>query len=306
MKLRGDIAGILANPNHPAAVVVRDVRTGALIDVARAGARSPRVAPVDVTTPIRPLSVIKLVAAAVWLEHFGPPGKFTCHGEPEGAESIDSLIVKGCDSAGKDLAIQLRHRLGTSAVLADLRRLGFASRIKPRIAAPDDSDGVTLGAEAIPQRELHSVTTLSNVVKDSAWAAALSVGESDFATTLLDLSELLQVIGADGVNRGAQVIDSRTARLIQKAMVSCVDAGTGRAIRDVLAGTGWRIGGKTGTGPDVDRPGSGGLFASLVFDPSGHARYAIVVLTEGAGPGGGAAAQIAAAIARRLVALSDI
>jgi len=44
----------------------------------------------------------------------------------------------------------------------------------------------------------------------------------------------------------------------------------------ILAGTGWSMGGKTGTGPDRNSkapgPGSDGCFAGLILDPQGKAQ----------------------------------
>lgn len=122
----------------------------------------------------------------------------------------------------------------------------------------------------------------------------------------LALANFWQAIGNDGVSastsrRPRRLMSRATASRLQRAMLRCVREGTAKSIAASMAGTGLSIGGKTGTGPGVDRPGSGGLFAGLLFDSTNRARYAIVVLVEGDGPGGGVAARTAAQIAHMVV-----
>src|SRR5205085_8958731 len=73
-----------------------------------------------------------------------------------------------------------------------------------------------------------------------------------------------------------------------------------------LAGTGWSMGGKTGTGPDGNSkapgPGSDGCFAGLIFDPQGKARFTVVTFIRHGGLGGGNAARVSAELARFLIA----
>jgi cell division protein FtsI/penicillin-binding protein 2 len=86
-----------------------------------------------------------------------------------------------------------------------------------------------------------------------------------------------------------------------------VRRGTATAIADDLQETGWQIGGKTGTGPGPAPigPQSDGWFAGLLFDRSGTARYTIAVFVRHGGPGGGNAAQVAAAVSRYIVRPED-
>ena len=71
-----------------------------------------------------------------------------------------------------------------------------------------------------------------------------------------------------------------------------------------LAGTGWSLGGKTGTGPDVVGPTSNGWFAGVLFRGD-EPRYTFAVFVERRGPGGGVAASIAADLASNLVQRSS-
>jgi len=104
---------------------------------------------------------------------------------PEG----EDLIVKGSDAAGRQLAVALRPQLGGQAVLDELRRY----RLNTISLAADSSD--------------------------AAWGDALSIGESGFRTTILEISRFLQVIGHDGVNRqGRRILKRTTARHLQRAM----------------------------------------------------------------------------------------
>jgi hypothetical protein len=284
---------------HPAAAVVEDVITGKILVSASADARGvpgPRLKP---TSLIRPLSAIKVFAAASWWEHDAGARRFACDTT---AESIEDILVFGCDGSGKRLAVALRKRIGSRAVLSDLSRFGFeALSHRVGIVPPDDTAGVQVASTTknVP------VISLSPDADDSTWARALSVGETDVATTLIGLAHFWQAIGNEGIavddlGRRHRLFSAGTAIRLQRAMLRCVREGTAKSLAESMAGTGWSLGGKTGTGPGVDRAQSGGLFAGLLFDPAKRARYAIIVLVEGAGPGGGVAAHTAADIARLL------
>jgi cell division protein FtsI/penicillin-binding protein 2 len=84
-------------------------------------------------------------------------------------------------------------------------------------------------------------------------------------------------------------------------MLDAVTRGTGRKAARELAGSPWRLGGKTGTVPGASRE-TDGWFVGLAFDAAGQARYAVVVRLPGRGPGGGAPARMAARIVRLLPA----
>ena len=280
-RLHASADSVLMAVARPVTAVVRDVRSGELLVIARV-APDGMERSVDAMARIQPLSAVKLAIGALWLEHHDDAKAFHCLGSRE-LESTADVLVDGCDGAGKELAIRLRRDDGAPKILTELSRLGLA---------PDAGE---------------------SSASDSAWAGAFSVGETGVRTTLLDLSSLMQVIGNDGVRSQRSRIDSatsggaqrvmsvRTARSLQRALRRCVQEGTAKAIKDSLRETGWELGGKTGTGPGFDRPNSAGLFVSLLFDRDHRARYAIAIRTLGAGPGGGAAAQATVGIARILL-----
>jgi cell division protein FtsI/penicillin-binding protein 2 len=115
--------------------------------------------------------------------------------------------------------------------------------------------------------------------------------------TVGQISSFLRAIGS-----GARTIEPDTARRLQRAMRDAVDRGTAKSAAPILAGTGWHLGGKTGTGPDAEGrvgPTSDGWFAGFVFEGE-RPRYTVAVFVEKRGPGGGVAASIAARLARWL------
>jgi cell division protein FtsI/penicillin-binding protein 2 len=89
---------------------------------------------------------------------------------------------------------------------------------------------------------------------------------------------------------------------LQELMRGTVERGTAKSAAPVLAGTGWSMGGKTGTGPDPGSkgpgPGSDGWFAGLIFDPYGKPRFTVATFVKGGGLGGGNAARLSAELAR--------
>ena len=97
-------------------------------------------------------------------------------------------------------------------------------------------------------------------------------------------------------------MDESTALRLQSAMRDTVQRGTARSIANTLAGTGWQIGGKTGSGALL-RKGHlvDGWFAGLIFDPQQRARFTVATFVRSGGYGGENAAQISAALARYLV-----
>jgi membrane peptidoglycan carboxypeptidase len=173
--------------------------------------------------------------------------------------SLDDMLVDGRDQPGSDRALELRRRFGGAAVLEDLRRHGL--------------DSLKLAADA----------------DDAAWGDTLSLGERHVTVTLPQVARFLRAIAASR---------SDASERLQAAMRACVERGTARSLAPRQAGAPWKIGGKTGTGPDTAKPYDG-VFAGLVF-VEGEPRYAVAVYVKGRGPGGGVAASIAADMARIL------
>jgi cell division protein FtsI/penicillin-binding protein 2 len=145
------------------------------------------------------------------------------------------------------------------------------------------------------------------------------------STTLLHVSRFLQAIGNNGIECSPvaiegpiehkepeciaprRIVEKRTAKLLVQAMLDTVKRGSANRIADTLKGTGWSIGGKTGTGGISGAPldQQDGCFAGLIFDGSGKARFTVATFVRRGGIGGGNAAEISAAIARFLATESS-
>jgi cell division protein FtsI/penicillin-binding protein 2 len=309
-----------------AATAVFDVQTGALIAFASTpgpDAARKNAEPLKVTTPILPLSLTKLFLAASWWDRALPDRSFDCthNATPDKKEpmTIPDMIVIGCDLPAKQMAVALRKETGTEGVLADLERFGFGARTKsPRDdsfwteVAPDWRETLTPAA---------SSTLLNAKTSDSDWADTFSLGETNFVVTILHISRFLQAVGNNGVllspiarketgspvskaaSQSRAIMKQNTAVRLQTAMRDVVQRGSAQAITHTLDGTGWQIGGKTGTGPGLGstRPPYDGWFAGLVFDPQGKARFTVATYVRHGGLGGENAAIICAELARYLI-----
>ena len=175
---------------------------------------------------------------------------------------VEDVLRSGCDSAGAEMATTLRRRLGAAEVLAELRRAGLTH--------------LSLKPEAT----------------DEEWGLVLSLGESNVPVTPRELSGFLRALG-DG---GAGLVSARTAHRLVDALGDVVTDGTASSIKGALAGTGWKMGGKTGTGPGECGNHCDGWFASLVSDA--HVpRDVVLVFVRRQGLGGGVAARLAASMA---------
>jgi cell division protein FtsI/penicillin-binding protein 2 len=294
--------------------VVQNVRTGALVAFA-----SSHPTHLDVATNILPLSFSKVFIAASWWDHKQPDRMFETHGQASDPNpafrkwvSIHNVLVGGSDAAGEQMAVALRHAIGSQAVMDDLERYGFDSSGQPFWAYVDPSWKTRL----TPARTSLSLAALN----DQQWAAALSIGETHMLTTPLAISRFLQAIGNDGLqcrpvakrsgtatierpcSHPKQILHPDTAMQIRNAMLDTVNHGTADHIAEAMTGTGWSIGGKTGTGGRVGSPLNlqDGCFAGLIFDNHGKARFTVVTFVRKGGIGGGNAAEISAAIARFL------
>jgi Penicillin binding protein transpeptidase domain len=302
----------IAETKLEAMIVMQDVPTGAL---AVCAASNP--ATFDITTALRPLSPVKLMTAASWLEHGGAA-------RPENERLLTDSIVNGNDNAGRQIASAVRKAVGTEKVLEDLARFGFPAS-KNGGAKTDESFWAGRATAwltiNVPEATYHS---LGQETTDNDWDDTLSLGEQRFITTAVHLSRFLQAIGNGGVmvapvaldestvppstiGASTQVMSDPTARKLQEVMRRTVERGTAKSAKPILAGTGWTMGGKTGTGPDPNSktagpgPGSDGCFAGLIFDPKGKARFTVVTFVKHGGFGGGNAARISAEVARYLI-----
>ena len=199
------------------AVVIRDVRSGAVLVSAERGGANTRF---DADTPVLPLSIMKVYLAAVAWEHSTAPD-----------QRLTDLVADGSDSEGRAIALDLRTRLGSRIVLDDLARFG----LPPCGAAP--------------------CAWLNERRSDKTWADVFSLGEADVATTTDDLSAFMRVIGNDGVG-SQQILTAATAHKLQAALRATVARGSARSVDGRLRG-GWSLGGKTGTGPASQHPFDG-------------------------------------------------
>jgi cell division protein FtsI/penicillin-binding protein 2 len=79
-----------------------------------------------------------------------------------------------------------------------------------------------------------------------------------------------------------------------------VQRGTARSASPRLQGTGWMMGGKTGSA-DVRRgQRADGWFAGRMYDDEGAARYTVVVYLQGGAPGGRMPSAVAAEMTRHM------
>lgn len=251
-------------------VDVTEVSSGRQIAYAGLTAAGNNDASLAADALVPPLSVIKVFVAADWLEHGFTDTTVDC--DPSGGHlvrpmHVDEMLITGCDSAGERMAIILRQKLGSDTVLLDLRRLGL--------------------------RHL----TLRSDASDADWGAALTLGERDVLVSAEEVTAFLRAI-AQG---GATAVSAETARRLRTALDDVVARGTATSIKDLLAGTGWHIGGKTGTGPGNCGDHCDGWFASIASDRV-QARYIILAYVRGKGLGSGVAARATATIVRHLAA----
>jgi cell division protein FtsI/penicillin-binding protein 2 len=312
-----------------AVTVIQDVRTGA---IAAFAASQP--SEVDITTPVSPLSLSKLLTAASWWDNRQPDSSFdSTRGTPDAQNpayrsrvTVHEMLVGGSDSAGRQAAVALRKSVGTKKVLEDFARYGFGQRIG---SLRDDK----FWGELAPAWKARLVPTpayvsLSEETKDADWAETLSLGETNMSVTALHVSRFLQAVGNDGVlltpiareerptrssekslpfrrqvNHSHRIMQESTARRLQSAMRDTVQRGTAHSIAQALENTGWQMGGKTGSGPAILPKGAqvDGWFAGLMFDPQGRARFTVATFVRSGGYGAGHAAKISAELARYLI-----
>lgn len=303
---------IMRASNLEAITVMQDVQTGALVAFA---ASEP--AKLDVNTHVLPLSLSKLLLAASWWDNQQPDSSFDSTKGSATAQnpafrskvSVHEVLVGGSDSAGRQMALQLRKSVGTEAVLGDFERYGFVLR---QDSEPDEkfwSEVPAMWKSRLVSTSAH--IELSHQTADTEWADALSIGETKMSVTVLYMSRFLQAVGNQGVmltpvarekavdkktppphRNPKRVMKETAAQRLQAAMRDTVQRGTATSIATALEKTGWQIGGKTGSAK------SDGWFAGLVFDPKGNARFTVATFVRHGGRGGGAAAKLSADLAR--------
>jgi hypothetical protein len=320
----------LAQAGRPGAVVVQEVETGAVVAYAATGA--PGDPPLGLKRYSPPGSVFKLALAAVWYEHGMPENiRIACPAEirvssratianygREGRADVigpTGMLIPSCNTAAVWMALHMREQIGSEPFVEAYRRFGFTPYEE---TAPTDSiaDFWLTDSEAWATRmsPAPSRIQISPQTGDDEWAQ-LAIGQGPIDVTVLGVSRFIQGIANDGVmrqprfefdlvddGRGERIMSEATALRLQRDMLAVVESGTGRSAGEIVAGTGWSIGGKTGTAQVAGRPDNG-WFAAILFSPDGEPRYTIVSFLEGGGPGGGAPAAIAGQVARELTEL---
>jgi len=320
---------IMSADRFEAITVIQDVRTGAVVAFA---AHEP--SKLDVTTPVLPLSLSKVLLSASWWDNRQPDSSFDSTKGSANAQnpayrtrvSVHEMLVGGSDSAGRQMALALRKAVGTKTVLKDFERYGFGQRT-------DSPQNDKFWAELAPTWETRLIpasayVSLSNETKDTEWADTLSIGETNMSVTALHVSRFLQAVGNNGVmlipvareeqstssvtkspvvrqqlKNSIRIMQESTALRLQSAMRDTVQRGTAKSIAQALENTGWQIGGKTGSGPGLMSKGSqlDGWFAGLIFDSQGEARFTVATFVRHGGMGGGNAAKISAELARYII-----
>ncbi|MEX2570127.1 MAG: penicillin-binding transpeptidase domain-containing protein [Gemmatimonadota bacterium] len=318
----------LSQTGRPGAVVVQDVRTGAVLAYAATGDRGDP--PLGIKRYSPPGSVFKLALAALWWEHGMPDAiPIPCPAEiqvtPRAAignfgnvgygtvQGPTGMLVPSCNTAAVWMALRMREEIGSEPFIEGYRRFGFETYEE---SPPTDSIGGfwRTDSEAWNRRmtPAPSRIRISDSTGDAEWGQ-LAIGQGPLDVTVVAVSRFIQAIANDGLMAaptieqelasggaaGERVMSEGTARRLQEAMRAVVDRGTGRAAGQLVQGTGWGLGGKTGTAQVAGRPDNG-WFAGILFGPEGDPRYTVVSFLEGGGPGGGMPARAAGGVARYL------
>ena len=313
---------LLGQTGRPGAVVVQDVRTGALVAYTATG--GPQDAPLGIKRYAIPGSVFKLALSALWWDAGLPDQMIPCPAEIQAGRrkirnfesrpypalrSPHDMLKVSCNTAAISMAFALRDRLGEQAFADAYRRFGFL----PYTENPPEGQEQfwNTGSERWASR----MTPPPNRVlfRDPfnlfEWGQ-LAIGQGPVDVTPIGVSRFIQAIGNGGTMlpvtleadrlderpEGTQVMQPATAQKLQSAMLAVVDSGTGARAKPIVQPTGWALGGKTGSA-DVRRgQPADGWFAGLMFDPSGRPRYTVVVYLQASGPGGRIAAPVAGAM----------
>lgn len=319
---------LLSEAGRPGAVVAQDVRTGALIAYAATGTAND--APLGIKQYAPPGSVFKLALAALWWES-GMPDEtpLECPSSIEvtpratisnsGNAAYGTLaaprevLVFSCNTAAVQMAQRMREELGSDAFVDAYGRFGFTPYASKSPSGTEQEFWAT-GSDRWRERMSPPPARIriSDETGKAEWAQ-LSIGQGPVDVTPLHISRFLQAIGNDGVMlpptfeqrlaakppRGERVMSEETAARLQAAMLEVVDRGTARRVSPRLRGTGWNLGGKTGTA-QVRGARDDGWFAGLIFDEQGEPAYTVAAYLRGGGPGGSGPATIAAGLAHYL------
>ncbi|HYJ79237.1 MAG TPA: penicillin-binding transpeptidase domain-containing protein [Longimicrobiaceae bacterium] len=315
---------LLEQVGRPGAIVVQDVRTGALVGYAATGRAED--APYGIKRYAIPGSVFKLAWAALWWEAGFADEVWPCPPEiqagPRAIRNFESnsypslpvphgMLMVSCNTQSIRMALELRERLGAQGVADGFRRLGFQPYSSQ---APRAEPGFwNTGSEAWAERMTPPPARIRLKDRFDIFEYAQSgIGQGPVDVTPLAISRFVQAIGNGGVMLpvtleeerlddlppGQPVMRPETSQKLQRAMLAVVDSGSGRRAGPILEGTGWDLGGKTGTADVYRGRNPDGWFAGLMYGPDRRPRYTVVVYVQGGGQGGRVAAPMAAAMTR--------
>jgi cell division protein FtsI/penicillin-binding protein 2 len=302
------------------AVIVQDVQTGALVAYAATGrAEDP---PFGIKRYAPPGSVFKLAVAALWWENDLPDTRMPCppyiqtgnarirNFESREYASISvptGMLRVSCNTAAVRMALEMRQQLGAEAFRDAWQRFGFVTYSSGPPSASEEEFWNT-GNPAWARRMTPPPVRVRFAPRFTAheWGQ-ISIGQGPVDVTPLAISRFLQAIGNNGVmlpptlewkqlekrGEGRRIMKESTSQKLQQAMLTVVDSGSAVAAGPRFAGTGWDLGGKTGTADVANAPRPDAWFAGLMYGPDGRARYTIVVYLQRGGQGGRIAAPIA-------------
>jgi cell division protein FtsI/penicillin-binding protein 2 len=205
----------------------------------------------------------------------------------------------------------MRERLGVEAWRDAYQRFGFVT-YSDKPPAPDETfwnteNGAWNERMTPPPVRVRFASRFSQ----HEWGQ-IAIGQGPVDVTPMAVSRFMQAIGNSGVmlpptleweqlekrGEGQRIMKETTSQKLQVAMLTVVDSGTAQSAKPRLAGTGWDMGGKTGTADVAGAPRPDAWFAGLMYGPDGRARYTVVVYLQRGGQGGRIAAPIAGEMTR--------
>jgi cell division protein FtsI/penicillin-binding protein 2 len=229
------------------------------------------------------------------------------------------VLVFSCNTAAVQMAQRMRDELGSEAFVDAYRRFGFTPYTSESPSGTEQPFWAT-GSDRWRERMSPPPARIriSGETGKAEWAQ-LSIGQGPVDVTPIHVSRFLQAIGNDGVMlpptleqrladkppRGERVMSEPTAERLQAAMLEVVERGTARRVGPRLRGTGWKLGGKTGTA-QVRGARDDGWFAGLIFNEQGEPEYTVAAYLRGGGPGGSGPATIAAGLAHYLATRDSV
>lgn len=316
---------LLSATGRDGAVIIQDVQTGAIVAYAATGRAAD--APFGIKRYAPPGSVFKLAVAALWWESGQadtrmpcPPYIQTGNARIRNFESHEyasitiptGMLTVSCNTAAVQMALDLRERLGVEAFRDAYTRFGFVPYSEGLPSAPEDGFWNT-GNPAWAERMTPPPVRIRFAPRFTAheWGQ-IAIGQGPVDVTPLGISRFMQAIGNNGVmldptlewerleerGEGRRIMQQSTSQKLQQAMLTVVDTGTAQVAKGRLVGTGWDLGGKTGTADVAGAPAPDGWFAGLMYGPDRKARYTVVVYLRRGGQGGRNPARIAGEMTR--------